>query len=103
MIAARCGASVNAGLVSRYGLWVSAAASLGIVSGSVFPEDKLNQIPASAIVIVVFGFGIWLAVVNTLNRCGEGWIADTLFGLFVSAVVLKWGLLVGMMLHGNFG
>jgi hypothetical protein len=82
-----------------YGLWAGAAAALGIVAGSSLQDEA--QIPLWAILAVLSGFGIWLAALNGLNRCGQGWIADLLLGLFLSAVILKWCFLAGMVVRGG--
>ena len=88
-----------ASIVSRYGLWASAAASTGVVTGAGFFSD---EVPVSVILVALFGLGIWLADVNKRNQCGQGLIADTLFGVFISAVIIEWSYILAMVAGGHF-
>jgi hypothetical protein len=85
-------------LASRYGLWATAAVSAGLVSGSLFP----TEVPVAVIVAALIGLGIWLADVNRRHRCGQGVIADTLLGVFISAVMFKWSYIVAVTASGHF-
>ena len=84
-------------LASRYGLWAIAAVSPGVVSGSLFP----TEVPVSVILATLFGLGILLADINKRNRCGRGLIADTLFGVLVSAVMFKWSYIIAVIAGGH--
>jgi hypothetical protein len=39
------------------------------------------------------------AAANRLDRRGEDWIVDTLFGVLVSAILAKWAMLIGIALR----
>jgi hypothetical protein len=84
-----------------YGAWLIAATSSGIGSWTLFPDDGPDRLPVTAVLAVFLGFGIWLAVLNKVNKCGEGWIPDMLLGIFVAAVLYKWGFLAAMALQGS--
>ena len=84
-------------LASRYGLWAIAAASTGVVSGSLFP----TEVPVPVILAALFGLGILLADINKRNRCGRGLIADTLLGVLVSAVMFKWSYIIAVIAGGH--
>jgi hypothetical protein len=84
-------------LASRYGLWVIAAVSAGVVSGSLIP----TEVPVPVILAALFGLGIWLADINRRNRCGRGAIGDTLLGVLISAVMFKWSYIAAVIAGGH--
>jgi hypothetical protein len=84
-----------------YWAWAAAAGSCGIAAGWYLPESDLSPIQLWAICAALLGFGIWFAVVNSFNRRGEGRIADILLGVFLSALLTKYGMLLGMALRSS--
>jgi len=55
------------------------------------------------ILAALFGLGVWLADINMRNRSGQGWIADTLLGVFISAFIFKLSFLLTIEVGGYFG
>ena len=90
-----------AALVSQYGLWAAAAVSTGVLSQLFFPFDGPTDVPLPVVFAALFGLGIWLADVNHRNRRGRGWVPDTLFGVFISAVIFTWSYLLTILANGN--
>jgi len=91
-----------ASLVSRYGLWAGAAASAGVLC-ELYPEVGPTQARMPVILAALFGLGVWLADINMRNRSGQGWIADTLLGVFISAFIFKLSFLLTIEVGGYFG
>jgi hypothetical protein len=91
-----------AALVSQYGLWAAAAVSTGVLSQLLFPFGGPTDVPLPVVFAALFGLGVWLADVNHWNRRGRGWVPDTLFGVFISAVIFTWSYLLTILAGGNF-
>jgi hypothetical protein len=53
------------------------------------------------ILAALFGLGIWLADVNRRQGRGQGFIADTLLGVLISAVMFKWSYIIAIMAGGH--
>jgi hypothetical protein len=70
-----------------------------VVTGAGFFSD---EVPVSVILVALFGLGIWLADVNKRSQCGQGLIADTLFGVFISAVIIEWSYILATVAGGHF-
>jgi hypothetical protein len=88
--------------VSQYGLWVAAAVTTGVLSELFFPYDGPTDVPLPVAFAALFGLGIWLADCNNRSGRGRGWVADTLFGVFISAVIFVWSYLLTILAGGNF-
>jgi hypothetical protein len=82
-----------------YVIWAGAAASFGIAAGIRNMDVADRPAKIWALCVVLLGFGISLAAVRAFNRRGKGWVIDTLLGLFLSAVLIKCGILLGMALR----
>jgi hypothetical protein len=92
-----------ASLVSQYGLWAGAAASAGVISELFFPYGGPIDVPVPVMLAALFGLGIWLSDINRRNSRSQGWIADTLLGVLLSAVIFKWSYLLTIVADGHFG
>jgi hypothetical protein len=90
-----------ASLVWQYGLWAAAAVSTGVLSELLFPFDGPTEVPLPVVFAALLGLGIWLADVNNRNRRGGGWVLDTLFGVFISAVIFVWSYVLTILANGN--
>jgi hypothetical protein len=88
-------------LVSQYGLWAAAAVSIGMLSQLFFPFGGPTDVPLPVAFAALFGLGVWLADINHRNRRGRGWVPDTLFGVFISAVIFTWSYLLTILANGN--
>jgi hypothetical protein len=62
-------------------------------------DPDASAVPVGVVIAALLGFAGWLAAANKLGGRGEGWILDTLLGLFLAAVLAKWGMLLGMGLR----
>jgi peptidoglycan/LPS O-acetylase OafA/YrhL len=82
-----------------YAIWAGAAASFGIAAGVLDTDVADQPIKIWALCAVLLAFGISLAAVRASNRRGKEWIIATLLGLFLSAVIIKYGILLGMALR----
>jgi hypothetical protein len=91
-----------ASFVSQYGLWAAAAVSTGVLSELFFPYDGPTDVPLPVVFAALLGLGIWVADINNRNRRGRGWVPDTFFGVFISAVIFVWSYILTILASGNF-
>jgi hypothetical protein len=82
-----------------YVIWAVAVCSMGMVAGLLDADVGANPLQLWTLAVVLLGFGSSLAAINKSHGRSRGWIVDTLFGLFLSVVIAKYGVLLGMGLR----
>ena len=90
-----------ASLAPQYALWACAAVSSGVLSELFFPSGGPTEFVLPALLAALFGLGIWLADINHRNGLGRGWIPDSLFGVFLSAVIFEWSYVLTILVSGD--
>jgi hypothetical protein len=73
-----------------------------VLTEFIFPHHGPAGVPLPVLFVALFGLGIWLADVNKRNKCGRGWVFDTLFGVFISTVIFEWSYLLTILASGDF-